>query len=113
MAKKIAKNPQLMAGEGIGGCAHGLSDVCANRCANPTVAESPSRKKSHRNFSDSSFGKPGSGLGKFDGPLGVALSRTGARCYVTEYNGNCVECWNRDEPAVAPASLGRVKALFR
>ena len=61
----------------------------------------------------SSFGKPGSGNGEFDGPLGVALSRTGARCYVTEFNNNRVQYFNRNAPAVVPTSLGRVKALFK
>jgi tripartite motif-containing protein 71 len=60
-----------------------------------------------------SFGRQGSGPGEFDAPIGVAFSPTGARCYVTEYNGDCVEYWNRNEPAVVPSSLGKVKALFR
>jgi len=40
-----------------------------------------------------------------------ALSRTGTRLYVT--GNNCVMYYRRVKPAVAPASLGRVKALFK
>jgi DNA-binding beta-propeller fold protein YncE len=59
------------------------------------------------------WGYKGSGAGQFHHPRGVGLSLTEARIYVAERDNYRVQYFNRNEPAVAPASLGRVKALFR
>jgi tripartite motif-containing protein 71 len=59
------------------------------------------------------FGAKGSGNGLFDGPYGVAVSNTGARVYVCDSGNDRIQYFNRNKPAVAPSSLGRVKALFR
>ena len=56
------------------------------------------------------FGSKGSGNGQFFEPMGLAFSRTGARLYVCD--AGRIQYFNRYAPAVAPASLGRVKALF-
>ena len=59
------------------------------------------------------FGTEGTGDGEFKQPSDVAFSASGARLYVAD-TGNCrIQYFNRDEPAVAPASLGKVKALFK
>ena len=59
------------------------------------------------------FGSFGSGNGEFDQPSDVAFSTSGARLYVAD-TGNCrIQYFKNTEYAVAPASLGRVKALFR
>jgi hypothetical protein len=39
--------------------------------------------------------------------------RTGARLYVADNDNRRVQYFNRNAPAVAPTSLGRVKAPFR
>jgi hypothetical protein len=38
---------------------------------------------------------------------------TGARLYVGEGGNNRIQYFNRNKPAVAPTSLGRVKSLFK
>ncbi len=58
------------------------------------------------------WGSEGWGPGQFDYPTGLAVSVTGARIYITDLSFR-VQYFNRNKPAVAPASLGRVKALFR
>ncbi len=59
------------------------------------------------------FGSYGAGDGEFDRPSDVAFSASGARLYVADA-GNCrIQYFRWTEPAVDPASLGRVKALFR
>jgi len=58
------------------------------------------------------WGTRGSGNGEFAWPRDVAISKTGARAYVADYNNHRIQYFNRNEPAVAPASLGRIKALF-
>jgi len=58
------------------------------------------------------LGSEGSGEGQFLAPTGLAVSRTGARLYVADSNNHRVQYFNRNEPSVSPASLGRVKALF-
>jgi len=60
-----------------------------------------------------SFGGTGSGPGQMRMATGLAIWPTGARIYVSDYRNNRVQYFNRNKPAVAPASLGRVKALFR
>ena len=58
------------------------------------------------------FGSYGTGDGEFDGPSDVAFSPSGARLSVVD-TGNCrIQYFNRNEPAVFPASLGKVKATF-
>jgi tripartite motif-containing protein 71 len=59
-----------------------------------------------------SWGSEGWGQGQFDRPRGLSVSVTGSRLYVTGRLGR-VQYFNRNKPTVAPASLGRVKALFR
>jgi tripartite motif-containing protein 71 len=59
------------------------------------------------------FGKYGAGNGEFDYPYGIDLSNDGRRLYVAD-EGNWRIQYFRDTTAyVSPASLGRVKALFR
>jgi len=52
-------------------------------------------------------------IGNIWAPNDVALSPTGTRLYAAEAAGHEVLFFRRDEPAVAPASIGKVKALFR
>jgi tripartite motif-containing protein 71 len=61
------------------------------------------------------WGSYGHGEGQFYRPLGIALSRTGARAYVAEVNltFDRVQYFNRNKPAVAPTSLGCLRALYR
>ncbi len=60
-----------------------------------------------------SFGGPGSGLGSFDHPTGIAVTPDLRRVYVTDAGNDRVQYFDQTNPAVVPASLGRVKALFR
>jgi DNA-binding beta-propeller fold protein YncE len=60
-----------------------------------------------------SWGGYGSGPGEFNGPIGIDVSLSGTRVYVADYSNQRIQYFNRNEPAVAPASLGKVKALFR
>jgi DNA-binding beta-propeller fold protein YncE len=60
-----------------------------------------------------SFGTKGMGNGQFKAPWGMAFSPMGSRIYVADCNNFRIQYFNRNEPAVSPASLGRVKALFR
>jgi DNA-binding beta-propeller fold protein YncE len=59
------------------------------------------------------WGPYGNGPGQFHLPWDIALSRTGARAYVTDAKLNRVQYFNRNKPIVTPTSLGRVKALFK
>jgi DNA-binding beta-propeller fold protein YncE len=59
------------------------------------------------------WGTQGSGNGQFERACGVAPRVTGSRIYVSDHNNHRIQYFNRNEPAVAPTSLGRVKALFR
>jgi DNA-binding beta-propeller fold protein YncE len=61
----------------------------------------------------SEWGTRGSGNGEFEYPGGVAVSPTGSRVYVADKRNYRIQYFNRNEPTVAPTSLGRVKALFR
>jgi DNA-binding beta-propeller fold protein YncE len=61
-----------------------------------------------------SWGSRGSGKGEFRRPWDVAVSPDRPIVvYVSEAGGNRVQIFRWSEPAVSPASLGRVKALFR
>jgi tripartite motif-containing protein 71 len=59
------------------------------------------------------FGTQGSSDGEFDRPSDVAFSPSGARLYVADTGNWRVQYFRWTEPAVAPESLGRAKALFR
>jgi DNA-binding beta-propeller fold protein YncE len=60
-----------------------------------------------------SFGGTGSGPGQLSLATGVAAWRNGARIYVGDFRNCRVQYFNRNEPAVTPTSLGRIRALFR
>ncbi len=69
------------------------------------------------------FGPNGSFLGSFTGadlsnPLDIAMPRNGegqylVNAFVTDTYNNRIRYYGKCEPTVSPASLGRVKALFR
>jgi len=59
------------------------------------------------------IGKRGSGNGELYYPVDVAVSADGKRLYVVEAGNDRVQYFRWSDPAVSPASLGRVKALFR
>lgn len=59
------------------------------------------------------WGGLGSGKGQFDGPQGAATSPDSKRVYVADKYNYRVQYFRWSDPAVSPASLGRVKALFR
>jgi hypothetical protein len=43
----------------------------------------------------------------------VKRASSNGNVYVADWGNDRVQYFNRNEPAVVPASLGRVKALFR
>lgn len=59
----------------------------------------------------------GTAVGSFNYPLGIAVAgwfeEPGHRVFVADTHNNRIQWFKRDEIAVTPASLGRVKALFR
>jgi len=57
------------------------------------------------------WGKSGTGEGEFNKPGGVTVK--GPRAYIIDRFNDRVQYFKDTEHAVAPASLGRVKALFR
>jgi tripartite motif-containing protein 71 len=59
------------------------------------------------------WGKQGSGKGEFLFPLGVAVNREHDRAYVADSVNNRIQYFKDVDHAVAPTSLGRVRALFR
>jgi DNA-binding beta-propeller fold protein YncE len=59
------------------------------------------------------FGKYGTGPGEFNCVNGIALTRSGRRLYVADMDNHRLQYFRDAEYAVEPASLGRVKALFR
>jgi hypothetical protein len=59
------------------------------------------------------FGTQGSGKGEFDRVIDVALSPSEHWVYATDRLNHRVQYFGWCEPAVAPTSLGKVKALFR
>jgi tripartite motif-containing protein 71 len=58
------------------------------------------------------WGSRGTGPGEFDYPVGVAVGPNGY-VYVTDEGNYRVQYFRWTAPAVSPASVGRVKALFR
>ena len=58
------------------------------------------------------WGSYGRNPGEFCWPEAVAVTFSGNRVYVADHWNHRIQYFNRNEPAVAPASLGRVKALF-
>ena len=58
------------------------------------------------------WGSSGSGAGRFNAPVGVAVSSDGARVYVADSSNHRIQYFRASDPAVAPASLGCVKALL-
>jgi tripartite motif-containing protein 71 len=59
------------------------------------------------------IGERGQGNGQLWWPADVALDAGGNRLYVSENGNNRIQYFKRDNPTVAPSSLGRVKALFQ
>jgi len=59
------------------------------------------------------WGTYGSGNGQFNSAEGLNFNITGSRIYVADEINFRIQYFNRNQPAVEPASLGRVKALFR
>jgi DNA-binding beta-propeller fold protein YncE len=59
------------------------------------------------------WGTQGTADGQFNFPDGVAASPTGTTIYVADTGNDRIQYFRRNEPAVAPTSLGKVKALFR
>ncbi len=59
------------------------------------------------------WGKTGTGNGEFQGTKDLAFTSNGARCYVIDGGNHRVQYFKDTEHAVAPESLGKVKALFR
>ncbi|HUV87202.1 MAG TPA: 6-bladed beta-propeller [bacterium] len=64
-----------------------------------------------------SWGRTGTAVSSFNYPLGIAVAGwykyPGHRVFVADAHNNRIQWFKRDEIAVTPASLGRVKALFR
>ncbi len=59
------------------------------------------------------WGSMGPGNGQFNNPYGLCLNVTGTRVYVADSLNERIQFFNHNEPGVAPASLGRVKAAYR
>lgn len=60
-----------------------------------------------------SWGEVGSGNGQFISPFGIATILGGKRVYVVDRNNDRIQYFRESPTAVTPASLGRVKALFK
>lgn len=45
-------------------------------------------------------------------PAGLCLNSTGSRLCIADCLNHRVQYFNRNQPTIAPASLGRVKAIF-
>ena len=106
---------------GSGGSGNGQFDgpwgVALASSGNVYVADFNNHRIQYFTSSGSFLGKwgsHGSGNGQFHYPVGVAVTPNGAYVYVADEGHNRVQYFVDDQQvAVAPASLGRVKALFR
>ncbi|HUU57537.1 MAG TPA: 6-bladed beta-propeller, partial [bacterium] len=58
------------------------------------------------------WGALGRGNGEFNQPWGIAAANSGKSVYVADKWNDRVQYFKRVEDAVAPSSLGSVKALF-
>jgi DNA-binding beta-propeller fold protein YncE len=58
------------------------------------------------------WGTRGTGKGQFIGPRDVAVSPGGKRIYVVDSGNDRIQYFRWSDPAVEPASIGRVKALY-
>lgn len=61
----------------------------------------------------SKWGSYGTGNGQFNRPYGVAVTNDGVYVYVCELTGRRVQYFRNASTTIRPASLGRVKSLFR
>jgi len=60
------------------------------------------------------WGSSGYGNGQFRHPEGVAFAPASGYVFVSDYGNHRIQYFRwRSEPAVAPASVGKIKALFR
>lgn len=59
------------------------------------------------------WGAEGTGDGQFNFPAGVTVTRDGAYVYVADTRNNRIQYFYDGYVGVVPASLGRVKALFK
>ena len=59
------------------------------------------------------FGSPGAGPGQLDRPTDVAVSLSGNRVYVSDTNNFRIQYFDATNVNVQPASLGKIRALFR
>jgi tripartite motif-containing protein 71 len=95
---------------------HDATGVAAAPDGSVFVADSGNHRIQHFTGTGSfleEWGSKGSGPGEFNAPADVAVNRTGARVYVADMGNDRIQYFRWSDPAVAPASLGKVKALFR
>ncbi|HUU57043.1 MAG TPA: hypothetical protein VMW93_06865, partial [bacterium] len=59
------------------------------------------------------WGSQGSGNGQFYRPYGVAYAPLSGYVYVADTGNDRIQYFKWVNPAVAPASLGRIRALFK
>ena len=59
------------------------------------------------------WGSYGTGNGQFDSPMGVNVAPASGNVYVADTYNHRVQYFKWENTAVVPASLGRVKALFK
>jgi len=59
------------------------------------------------------FGKEGTGPGQFQEFVDLEFNNAGTLLYIPDTWNTRVQYFRRNEPKISPASLGRVKAIFR
>ncbi len=60
------------------------------------------------------WGSFGAGNGQFNYPNGIGVAPASGNVYVADTQNDRVQYFRwKNEPAVAPASLGKIKALFK